>query len=480
MRLQDTKSESVGDFSIQSKATKMIPQGPPSRLPVVSRLRSLLDSRAMIRNPIQVFRKYTARLGDSFIFHFGGIQPAIVSCDPTVLQHVLKTNYENYQKSEIQMKRMRHFLGPGLLTFHGQKWHTQRRLIQQGFSPPKLESMASMMQDCLNESLMGFDQQIETGAVDIYPEMMRMTFRMVSRSLFSANIKNEDVDYISQTISTVQEFMVRQIVQPYLDPWFSLSGELKKHEQMRDRGDGIVLHYIKERRKNPGHYDDLLQILMDAVYADTGKGMSDESILHEIMQLLVAGHETSSNALCWTLYLLSRHPEYLERIRSEYSRVTGDSTLLFSDIPKMEFTTQIIEEALRLYPPFWMVDRVAVEDDRIMNLCIPKGMMVVVFIYGAHHSQSLWENPESFLPERFSKENKKNHTPYAYLPFGGGPRGCIGGNYAMLQMLMILGVVLRRYDFELAADQEISARPMIILRPTNGIKMNFRRRKRTS
>jgi cytochrome P450 len=270
--------------------------------------------------------------------------------------------------------------------------------------------------------------------------------------------------------------MVRQILQPFLLPWFALSGELRRLEGMRDRCNQTILNYIRRRRLHPGESDDLLRTLMEAVFSDTGKGMSDEAILHESMQLLVAGHETSSNALCWTLYLLSKHPEYIGRIRYEFDRVIGDATLKYSDLPKMECTTQIVEESLRLYPPFWILDRVAVADDRIGDLPISRGTMVMPFIYGAHHSPKLWEHPDSFIPERFSKENRKNHIPYSYLPFGMGPRGCVGGNYAMLQMFMILGLMLRRYDCELAPDQEISARPMVILRPRNGIRMRFARR----
>ena len=150
------------------------------------------------------------------------------------------------------------------------------------------------MQDSLAESLRDFDRQARTGPVDIYPHLMKMTFAMVARSLFGARLKDEDIDLISQTISTIQEFMVRQTIQPYLNPWFAVSGELRRHEEMRARADGILIAYIKQRRNQaPGH--DLLQTLMDARYSD-GEGMSDELVLSESMQLLVAGHETSSNA----------------------------------------------------------------------------------------------------------------------------------------------------------------------------------------
>jgi cytochrome P450 len=443
----------------------------PQTVPVVSRLRSFADSRRMALNPVQVLSKYTELLGDTFRFYFGGVREAIVTTNPVVIQHVLKTNSENYQKSEIQVKRMGHFLGKGLLTSHGEVWRTQRRLIQKGFDRKQLDILSSLMQDSLAESLRDFDRQARMGPVDIYPQLMKITFEMVGRSLFGAHLKDEDIHLISRTIATVQEFLVRQTIQPYLNPWFGVSGELRRHEEMRTRADAILLDYIQQRRQEaPGH--DLLQILLDARYSD-GQGMPDELVLSESMQLLVAGHETSSNALSWLLYLLSSRPDCLERLRQEFESVLGGAPLGYSDVPKFEFAAQVIQEALRLYPPFWMVDRMALSDDRVGDLAIPRGSTVVVFIYGVHHSPQYWPNPESFDPERFSKANEKLRTPFTHLPFGAGPRGCIGGNYATLQILMILSVLLRKYDFQLASGQAIEARPMVILRPKHGIRMTF-------
>ena len=425
----------------------------------------------MARNPVQVLTKYLKVHGNTFRFYFGGVKEAIVTIDPVVIQHVLKTNSENYHKSHIQKKRMGHFLGKGLLTTEGEAWRTQRRLIQSGFERKQLEVLSSIMQDSLADSLRDFDRLSSGGPVDIYPLMMKITFAMVARSLFGARLKGEDIDLISLAISTVQEFMVRQTIQPYLNPWFAVSGELRKHWEMRNRAFGILRDYIQRRRKEvPGH--DLLQILIDARYSD-GHGMSDELVVSESMQLLVAGHETSSNALSWLLYLLSSRPDCVEKVRQEFDSVLGEKPLSYGDVPKFEFTTQVINEALRLYPPFWMVDRMALADDHAGDIDIPEGSTVVVFIYGAHHSSKYWDDPESFDQERFSKANEKLHTPFAHLPFGAGPRGCIGGNYAMLQMLMILSILIRRYDFCLVPGQTIEARPMVILRPEHGIRMTF-------
>src|SRR6202142_3651952 len=262
---------------------------------VASRFRCFADSRAMFRNPVRVLSNYNKIFGDTFRLYLGGLKEAIVTIDPAVIQHVLKTNAENYQKSEIQVKRMGHFLGKGLLTTHGEAWRKQRRLIQKGFDRTELDALSSIMQDSLADSLKDFDRQVHVGPVDIYPQLMKMTFAMGARSLFGARLKEEDIDLVSHTICTVQEFIVRQTIQPYLNPWFAVSGDLRRHEEMRVRADGILMAYIKRRRHEaPGH--DLLQILMDARYSD-GEGMSDELVLSESMQLLVAGHETSSKAL---------------------------------------------------------------------------------------------------------------------------------------------------------------------------------------
>ena len=425
----------------------------------------------MAANPVHVLSKYNELFGDTFRFYLGGIKEAIVTTNPAVIQHVLKTNAENYQKSEIQVKRMGHFLGKGLLTTHGEAWRTQRRLIQKGFDRKQLDALSSIMQDSLAESLRDFDRQVRVGPVDIYPHLMKMTFAMVARSLFGARLKDEDIDLVSHTICTVQEFIVRQTIQPYLNPWFAASGELRKHEEMRVRADSVLMAYIKQRRhQEPGH--DLLQTLMDARYND-GEGMSDELVLSESMQLLVAGHETSSNGLSWLLYLLSSRPDCLERVRQEFHSVLGEAPLSHADVPKFEFTTQVIQEALRLYPPFWMIDREAVADDRAGDIDIPRGSTVIVYVYGAHHAPRYWERPESFEPDRFIKTNEKLRTPFTYLPFGGGPRVCIGNQYAMLQILMILSDLLRKYDFQLTPGQTIEPRPMVILRPKHGIRMTF-------
>src|ERR1700677_27456 len=202
----------------------------------------------MFQNPVQILSRYNEIFGDTFRLYLGGLKEAIITVNPAVIERVLKTNAENYQKSEIQVKRMGHFLGKGLLTTHGEAWRTQRRLIQTGFDRKQLDALASIMQDSLADSLGDFDRQIHAGPVDIYPHLMKITFAMVARSLFGARLRDEDIDLVSHTICTVQEFIVRQTLQPYLNPWFAVSGELRRHEEMRIRADAILLEYIRKRR----------------------------------------------------------------------------------------------------------------------------------------------------------------------------------------------------------------------------------------
>lgn len=423
----------------------------------------------MVANPVAVFHTHLKELGDTYYYHFGGAKRVLVSSDPAVLQHVLKDNYANYRKSDIQMERMRHFLGKGLLTYHGDAWLRQRRLIQQGFSAAHLERLAEDMHASLDDSVARFEAAADAGPVNLAHEMMGITFTMVARSLFGVSLANEEIETISDAIIRIQAFIVRQIVQPHMLPWFAVSGELKRHEDLRERGDAILMRYIRSRRESGEKRDDLLQILLDSVDADTGAHMSDEEVLCECMQLLVAGHETSSNALTWTLYLLERHPEELARAREELDAVLAGERLGFKHVARLKYLSHIVEEAMRIYPPFWMVDRTAEADDRVGDLAIPSGSTVIAFLYGVHHGPGRWSEPDAFQPGRIGDADRKTTRGFTYLPFGGGARNCVGSGYAMLQMLMVLSVVLRRFDFSVADGAEVEAAPMIILRQKSDV-----------
>ena len=448
-------------------------RGTISNAPHVPRSRAILDSRDMVRNPVAVFEKYRGQLGETFTLHFGGVKPSVVSTDPAVIEHVLRVNRDNYEKAYIQVERMVEFQGKGLVNSHGEMWLRQRKLLVQGFKHSHLTKLLPMQQDVLQELMLGFDREARKGPVDVHQQMVRFTLRLVGRSLFGRSMHDEELDEIGDAVSEIQAFILRQIVQPWKIPWFRLSGQTEKYQRLRREGEAIALRHIRSRLKQGVGENDLLRILLEAPYHDTGQPMSEPLVLIESLQLLVAGNETSTNALTWILYLLALHPKHILEIRDEVAAVIGESAIDYRNLHQLEATIRVIDEALRLYPPFWMIDRIALEDDEIRGVRIPAGTMVIPYIYGTHRNPGHWQDVESFDPRRFEPERSQARHPFAYIPFGGGPRVCLGSNMAMMQMLMIVVAFVRKYDFELT-NGPVAIRPMMLLRPAGAVTMTFR------
>jgi cytochrome P450 len=447
-----------------------------TNIPHVPRARALLDSRAMIRNPVRVFESYRARFGPTFSFHFGGAKPTIVSTSPSFIQHVLQKNRANYHMSDIRVERMAEFQGHGLLNSHGEAWLRQRRYLSQGFKRSRLAALLPVQQRVIEEFVADFDVAAERGPVDMHRAMTRLTFRLVGTSIVGSQLTEAEIEQLGSTITAIQGFMVRQIVQPYMIPWFRISGASRRNQRLRIAGDAIIRDYIERRRRATGESEgDMLELMLETPYPDTGETMSPEQMLIESMQLLVAGNETSPTTLAWTLYLLGRHRSFIAAIREEVDDVLGDGPVTFMGLHRLHLTLRVLEEAMRLYPPFWMIDRVALANDEVDGIRIPAGTIVVPYIYGTHHNPEVWENPDVFDPSRFEEEVRKDRHPFAHIPFGGGPRTCIGSNLAILQMLLILAILVRRYDFELTSSDGVDIAPMMILRPKGGIEMRVRR-----
>jgi len=451
-------------------------------VPHVPRLTAFRDAPAMISHPVRVFERYRAELGPTFTFHFGGARGAFVTTEPRVIQHVLKTNSENYRMSDIRVRRMAEFQGKGLLNSHGEEWLRQRRFLAQGMRRSRLAALLPYQVALVEPTVDGLDGEGTQGPVEIYPFMVRLTFRLVGRALLGDGLTDAQIDQLGSAISTIQAFMVRQIVQPYRIPWYRVSGVSRRHQRLRQEGDRIVRDLIEARRREGRRGEgekekgDLLELLLGTPYRDSGERMTAEQVLIESMQLLVAGNETSPVTLSWTLALLARHPEWAERIRDEVEKVFGGGPVTLEGLHRLDVTLRVIDEAMRLYPPFWMIDRMALADDEVEGIRIPAGFTVVPYIYGTHRNPEVWRDPDRFDPDRFLPEAKRERHPFAHLPFGGGPRICIGSNLAILQMLLVLSSFVRRYEVELVGDAFPEIAPMMILRPRGGIPMHVRRR----
>ena len=450
-------------------------EGKITNAPHIHRARALLDSRALMRNPIQVFEKYRKQLGQTFTFHFAGVKRAIVSTDPDFIQHVLHKNQSNYRKSHIQVKRMREFNGYGLHNSHGERWLSMRRHLAKGFLTNRLKKMMPIQLEVMDEAMEGFAQRAGEGPVDIYQEMVKVSLALIGKTLFGRRISDEELQVIADAVSDIQAFILRQIVQPYLIPWYRLSRKTAYYQKIRSEGESLIEEHINIRRRDGGGGSDMLGHMLETLYEDTGRPMEDSQLLIETLQLLIAGNESSSIGMAWTFYLLARHPECIARIRSEIESVVGEGPLDFAALRRLEYTAQVLSEALRLYPPFWMIDRIAQEEDEAAGIHIPAGIMVIPYIYGTHRNPDFWPDAESFDPDRFESTAARERHPYAHIPFGGGPRICIGADMAMMQSVLVLVSYIRDYDFEPATERPSNICPMMLLRPDGPIPLRFRR-----
>lgn len=443
------------------------------KTPKIPVIESFLDTREMVRNPVAVFEQYRERLGPTFEFRFGGMKKTIVTADPEFLKYVLKDNNSNYHKSHIQVKRFVEFQGVGLTNSHDDYWLRQRKLLSMGFTRSRLAEMLPIQLTVLNDFMHDFDTAVSNGKVDVHDQMVKFTLRSVGQSLFGSQLNREELEKFAAAIAEIQQFIVKKVVQPYLMPWYAISGQNKKYQQIRMDADQIVLDYVEKRRQEPGKESDILKLMLTLPYKDTGELMSDDTVKIEILQLLVAGNETSTTAAAWAFYLLAKHPEHIPKIRSEIETVFGNQPIDYASMRHLTYTISVLDESMRIRPPFWMIDREALEDDEFNGIKIPAGTTVVPYIYGVHHNAAAWKSPEIFDPARFNPDSGEKIHPFAHIPFGGGPRVCLGQNMAEMQILLVMTAIIRKYDFELCDKKEIGMHAMMLLKPDGPVYMNF-------
>ncbi|MEL6864902.1 MAG: cytochrome P450 [Bacteroidota bacterium] len=448
----------------------------PRQINNVPLLKALGRSFQFVQNPIPVLSDYFEEYGTTFSLRLGN-QHNMVTIEPDLIQHVLQKQHRRYCKSEVQTEKLQAFVGQGLLTSDGAYWLKQRRLIQPGFHRSKLSALTKIMQEQIDSYLKRFDQLAESVATfDISHKMMELAFDVVARSLFSSSIEESQLQLLAENITAIQAYLVKTIRLPFMNPWYQLSGQHKFYKKLAHDSKQVILQLIEERKASEADFDDLLDMLLSSRYEDTGEGMSDQQLLDESLILFVAGHETSAVALAWTIYLLAQHPWAVDRIREELVEVLEGRKPRFEDLPQLSYTLQVIQESMRIYPPAWITDRKALVDDVCGDIAIKKDTIVVPFIYGVHHHPQIWPAPDRFDPDRFTKEAIRQRPSYAYLPFGGGPRLCIGNNFALMEMQLIIAALLDQYDIELVAGQEINILPLVTLRPKEGIQIRLKKR----
>jgi cytochrome P450 len=398
-------------------------------------LASIDRTLKQVKDPIGSMEESMSRYNGTYSVHLGFLR-FISTQDPAFVEHVLKTNHRNYQKSEFQTRELGRFLGKGLLTSNGKFWLRQRRVIQPGFHYEKIQGLYSIIGKTVDNFLASFP----TGsAIDVYPLMNRISFDIVINTLFNVTIEESRRAELGRFVYDTQDFVIRNIRQLYKTWWYELSGEVRANMKKAFRAREIIRELIVQRKQSDGKYNDLLDMMLDVRYEDTGQPMDEEQVIDEILVLIIAGHETTANALAWALYLLAKHPDQQQKLRA----VTKGLEL--AEAVRSEDLGCVIKETMRLYPPVWIVDRVATSDDHFKDYSYPEGTIIMMFLYGMHRDKRFWTDPETFKPERFMKggEGEKNKS---YVPFGAGPRLCIGNNFAMAEMAIFLKSFLENFE----------------------------------
>lgn len=395
----------------------------------------------------------------------------IYLANPDYIEHVL-LNRDIYTKVQ-EGGMLRILLGNGLLTSEGDFWLKQRRLIQPVFHKQRLERFIQKISESTDEMLGDWEKK-NGETVDVYNEMNRVTLDIVGKTLFSVNVKSE-FDKVNSALTKIMTAIRNRSRFMRFPLWVPLPSHLRI-EHNRKVLDETISEIINQRKGETGKFDDLLTMLMEVEDADTRERMTDKQLRDEVLTIFIAGHETTANSLAFTLYLLSKNAEAKKKMQQEIDAVIGTGEITFEKLHRLEYTTMVIKEAMRLYPPAWMIPREAAKDDVIGGYQIRKGDKVLASPYAMQRSPRYWSKPDAFMPERFTAENMKDMPRYAYFPFGGGARMCVGNNFAMMEMQIVLAKICALFDFVLPENFELELLPLITLRPKEGVPVKLVKR----
>jgi len=445
-------------------STRSYPPGPKRLLP----FSNLLSYR---RSPLAFFQNLAKNHGD--ISHFRiGPQEGFFLNHPDLIKEVLVSSHANFQKGLV-LQRAKRLLGEGLLTSEGEFHRRQRRLAQPAFHRQRIASYADVM----------VDYAIRTGerwrdgqTVDVSEEMMRLTLGIVGKTLFDADVESQTGE-VGAAMTTLVE-LFDTLTMPFFEVLSKLPlPQLRRFDAARKKLDQIIFSMVADRRKRGIDRGDLLSMLLLAQDEEGDNGnMTDLQLRDELMTIFLAGHETTANALTWTLYLLSQHPEVESSLFHEIDSVIGSRKPTFSDVGELRFTEMVFSESMRLYPPAWAIGRLAKVDSLIGGYLVPQKSLVIVSQYVTHRDERYYENPLVFDPQRWAPEVRESRPAFAYFPFGGGPRRCIGEGFAWMEGILLIATLAQQWKFRLVPNHPVALKPVVTLRPKYGMKMIVSRR----
>ena len=415
------------------------------------------------RDVLRYYTEWSRDYGDIVALRLGG-WPAVLINRPDFAEYVLVENPQNFIKFPFFFRHVRAIFGQGLLTSEGEFWHRQRRLAAPAFHPQRLASYG-------DATVRYTERMLETWQPsdlrEVHADTMALTLRIAAKALFDSDVER-DVAEIGQAFSAVVEEISVRFRRPFAIPdAIPIPGNIRYVRGVR-RIDQLVTKIIRERRQRGEDRGDLLSMLMLA-RDDDGQSMSEGQLRDEVITLLLAGHETTALALSWTWYLLAHHPDVDAGLAAELHDVLGGRTPTVGDLPQLRFTEQVVTEAMRLYPPAWGFGREALADCEIGGYAIPAGTTVIMSPWISHRDPRYFEHPTEFRPERWSGDFARHLPRFAYMPFGGGPRICIGNRFAMMEAVLILATVAQRFRLQWRGTRPVVPQPSITLRPKGGV-----------
>ena len=419
------------------------------------------------RDPPGFFTQNMLDYGGLVHLQFGKYHAYQVN-DPQLIQQILTRDAKIWHKSVVYKTILSDYLGNGLLISDGAFWRRQRKLMQPAFHSKRISSYASTMVDYTQRLLTTW----QTGATrDIDSDMMQLTLNIVGKTLFDTDLHDssgqvaEALDYMLNDIA----LETRKVRWVRLPKWMPTPLRLRR-QQAIDHLNQVVNPIIEARRADPSDNGDLLSMLLLAE-DDDGNRMTDAQVRDEALTLVLAGHETTANALTWTLYLLSQNHDVEAQLQAEIDSVLQGRAPTLEDLPNLPYTEMVIKESMRLYPPAWSVARQVTEATELGGYPVQKRAVALVVAYALHRNPDIFPQPERFDPQRFTLENEAQIPRYAYVPFGGGPRVCIGNAFAMMEARLILASIIQRYMLTRHPQQVVEPEALVTLRPKHGMKM---------
>lgn len=451
------------DTTTSARADRPAPPPGPSGLPLLG---SLLDLR---RDPLGFFADSARRYGDVVRLRLGGASAYLIS-DPAAIEGILVGTGRRFVKGYDKDPVLPLFLGNGLVTSEGDFWLRQRRLMQPAFHRQRVAGFGAAMVAATEEAAAGWRDGERR---DLHTDLMRLTLDILMRTVFSAPL-GADAGRVERSLNVVlDEYMRQSLALLPLPAWAPSPGRSRMLRAIRELH-VVVDRLIDSRLAGGAGPDDLLTMLLEA-RDEAGQPMPRRQLRDELLTLILAGHETTANALAWTLALLARHPEAEARLHAEVDAL-GDRPAAAADLPALRYADAVVKESMRLFPPVWMISRAAAQPATVGGYDVPAGRDLYLSAWVVHRDPRLYAEPAAFRPERWL-DGLEQHLPrYAFMPFGGGPRLCIGNSFAQMEATLILATLARRFRLSLAPGQAVTPEPTMTLRPRGGLPMTVARR----